>query len=137
MLAGCLLLSAPMLRKSCRAITLLLNLLMSRITSASGRDSWTAMRRASAGATPSRARPRHVPPLASQRGRKTACAYCTGVNRLTCQTLSPHDSGNTPRNCGRIGSAKSPPTRARQSLQAPSAVFTVAGTTMPAIAGSA
>jgi hypothetical protein len=71
-LPGCPVASAPMVRKTCRAITLLLNLLMSRITSASVRDSRLATSRAPAGMAPSRTRPDHVPPPLSQRARNTA-----------------------------------------------------------------
>ena len=85
--------SLPSVRKSWRVITLLLYLLISRITSASGADSCSAMRRASAGTAASRALPLQRPPALSQSARKTAPKYCVWSSTLTCHTRSPQDSG--------------------------------------------
>ena len=53
-------------------MTLLENLLMSRMSMASGGDSCTAISRAPAGTTPSRTLPVHVPPCRSHNARNTA-----------------------------------------------------------------
>src|SRR5882762_3750529 len=88
---------APSVRKTFRAMTLLLNLLMSRMLSASAADSQLDNKRAFVGTSSSRTRPDQLPPAWSHNWPKTAAMYSFGASRLKLRDFSPQLDGKVPK----------------------------------------
>ena len=122
---------------SCCAIRLLLNLLMSRITSASGGDSSARVGARPPGAGPWRTLPPSVPPIACHMPAIAFAAKLAGSGGAIDQLLSPQLAGKRPTSKSRAGSEKSACNPARQSRQSPAASGTDAGNVIPASGGSA
>ena len=77
-------------------MTLLLNLLMSRITSDNGVELWTANSVALPGTLASCSLPLNVPPISCHKARNTAYRYWGGGNKQTYCSHSPQRIGNAP-----------------------------------------
>ena len=90
---GRLLSSASMVSSSCRAITLLLNLLMSVTIVASGAEVWVYSTRAFFGVGPSFITPLQVPPASRHKRAKVPANNPPSSNKLTYQLCSPQSRG--------------------------------------------
>ena len=95
-------LSLPSVRKTWRAITLLLHLLMSRTASASGADSCSASGRAPAGVVPARTVPARLPPSSCHSARIRPPAWASAGNGARLSVFSPHCGLNVPENSSRL-----------------------------------